>query len=228
MRLAVAIGCDLRLQWRNGFYYATALVVLVSILLLRWLPEDVVAVLLPIVIFENVATNSFFFVAGLLFLENIEGTRAAQVVTPLRTRELILSKALTLGALSLIESLLIVAAVQGVGLETLPLAIGVALASALLTLLGIAIASRYDSITDYLMPAVLYSGLLSLPLLGWLGIGSAWWYAWHPLDAPFRLMGSAYAPMNGTSAALAIAWTLLWFAPAYLWCRGAIRRSVRA
>ena len=146
----------------------------------------------------------------------------------MRTRELILSKAITLGALSLGESLLIVASVQGVGLKTIPLAIGIALASALFTLLGIAIACRYDSITDFLMPAVLYSSLLSLPILGWLGIGSAWWYAWHPLDAPFRLMGVAYAPMDATWDAFAIAWTLLCLAPAYFWSRRAIRKSVRA
>ena len=39
-RLAATLRCDLRLQLRNGFYYATALVVVASVILLRCLPEE--------------------------------------------------------------------------------------------------------------------------------------------------------------------------------------------
>ena len=65
MRLGATIRCDVRLQWRNGFYYASALVVVVSIVFLRWLTDDAVTLLLPVIIFQNVLMNSFYFVAGL-------------------------------------------------------------------------------------------------------------------------------------------------------------------
>ena len=228
MRLAATLRCDFRLQLRNGFYYASALVVAVSIVVLQWLPENAIALLLPVIIFQNVLMNSFYFVAGLTLLENGEGTRAAQVVTPLRPGEYLASKLITLGALSLIESLLISTFVQGVGVGLVPLAIGIALASILLTLVGIALVSRYHAVNEYLMPSVLYAALLSLPLLGWFGVGEPILYAWHPLQGPLDLMGARVVPLSTGRLLLALVWPLLCIGPLYLWSRRALSRRVLA
>ena len=112
-RLAATLAADVRVQFRNGFYLATAFVVTCSVVGLRWLPTDVAALLLPVVVLENIVVNTFYFVSALLLLERGEGTLAAQSVTPLRADEYLASKVLTLTALSLVESLLIAAAVTG-------------------------------------------------------------------------------------------------------------------
>jgi fluoroquinolone transport system permease protein len=222
-RLAATLGVDLRVQLRNGFYAATAVVVTASILLLRWLPADIAALLLPVVILENVLINTFYFVSGLILLERDEGTLDAQSVTPLRDGEYLASKVVTLAALSLVESILITVAVAGLDGRLVVMAIGIALAAALFCLAGVALAVRYESINEFIMPSVLYTFLLSLPVLGYFGVGARAWYLAHPVQGSLDLlrMQAPYAPGG---LAYAIGYPMLWIVPFYLWSRRALRR----
>ena len=79
-RLAATLGTDVRVQFRNGFYVATAFVVACSIALLRWLPADVAALLLPVVLLENIRRQH------VLFRERVAvaGTRRGHVRRPER------------------------------------------------------------------------------------------------------------------------------------------------
>jgi fluoroquinolone transport system permease protein len=223
-RLAATVLTDVRLQFRNGFYYATGLVVAFSIALLRWLPADAAALILPVVVLENVLMNAFYFVSGLLLLERVEGSFTAQSVTPLRPGEYLASKLATLTALSLLESLAIVGAVAGFDARLIPMAAGVALAAVLFCMTGVALAVRYDSINEFLMPSVLYTTLLTLPLLGHFGLGSPAWYLVHPIQGPLMLMHLDPANSGG-SLAYGIGYPLLWVAPGWAWSRRALTRA---
>lgn len=226
-RLYATLGTDLRVQYRNGFYYATAVVVVGSILVLRWLPAHTAALLMPVVLLENVLINTFYFVSALLLLERGEGTFAAQSVTPLRADEYLASKVLTLTALSLVESLLIAVAVAGPDPRLAVMAVGIALAGTLFALAGVGLVVRYDAINEFIMPSVLYTALLTIPVFGYFGVGARAWYMAHPIQGPLELMR-----MQGsyTTAGLtyAIVYPLLWIPPVYLWSRRALRgmRSV--
>jgi fluoroquinolone transport system permease protein len=226
-RLAATIGTDVRVQLRNGFYFATACVVVFSILLLRWLPADAARFVLPVAILENVLINTFYFVSGLVLLERTEGTFVAQSVTPLRDHEYLAAKVVTLTVLSLAESLLLAVAVFGIARWLIAMAVGIALAAVLFCLAGVALVVRYDSINEFLLPSVLYTLLLSLPLLGVFGFGSPEWYLPHPLQGPLSLMRIDAAPTTGQRA-YAIGYPLLWIVPAYLWSRRALRRARNA
>jgi fluoroquinolone transport system permease protein len=223
-RLAATIRTDTRVQFRNGFYFATAFVVVFSILLLRWLPAEAAMLILPVVILENVLVNTFYFVSGLLLLERVEGTFVAQSVTPLRDDEYLVSKLGTLTVLSLVESLLIAAAVFGIGAWLIAMAVGIALAAVLFCLAGVALVVRYDSINTFLMPSVLYTSLLSLPILGVFGFGSPHWYLPHPIEGPLSLMQIG-VPQTAGRIAYAIGYPLLWMVPVYLWSRRALCRA---
>ena len=221
-RLAATLGADVRVQLRNGFYYATAFVVVCSIAILRRLPADVAALLLPVVLLENIAVNTFYFVSGLLLLERGEGTFAAQSVTPLRTDEYLASKLLTLTALSLAESLLIATAVVGLDGRLVVMALGIAITAVLFCLAGVALVVRYESINEFIMPSVLYTFLLSLPVLGYFGVGAREWYLPHPIQGPVALMQVQTEYTTG-GLAYAIGYPLLWVVPATLWSRRALR-----
>jgi fluoroquinolone transport system permease protein len=225
-RIAATLRCDVRVQFRNGFYYASALVVVASVILLRWLPEEAVAWLLPLVIFENVMMNTFYFVAGLILLERGEGTLEAQAVTPLRAGEYLASKVITLGVLSLVESLLISTLARGASPGVIPLALGIMLASVFLCLVGVALVLRYRSINEFLMPSVPYTIVLSLPLFGYLGIGPAFIYDWHPIQGSLALMAAGTEPVEAGRLVYAIVLPLLWVAPVYFWSRRALRRRM--
>lgn len=226
-RLAATIKTDVRIQFRNGFYFATAFVVGFSILLLRWLPADTAMLILPVVILQNVLVNTFYFVSGLLLLERVEGTFVAQSVTPLRADEYLVSKLGTLTGLSLAESLLIAVAVFGIDVWLIAMAVGIALAAALFCLAGVGLVVRYDSINEFLLPSVLYASLLTLPMLGIFGFGPAAWYLPHPIQGPLSLM-QIDATHTAGRLAYAIAYPILWIVPLYLWSRRALRRARNA
>lgn len=222
-RLAATLQTDVRVQLRNGFYLATAFVVACSIVLLRWLPNDVAALLLPVVLLENVLINTFYFVSALLLLERGEGTLAALSVTPLRGDEYLVSKVITLTALSLVESLLIATAAAGLNGRLLMMSLGIALAAILFCLSGVALIVHYESINEFIMPSVLYTAVLSLPVLGYFGVGAREWYLLHPVQGSLELMQmqTQYMPER---LAYAIGYPLLWLVPIFLWSRRALRR----
>ncbi len=223
IRLVATLQIDVRVQLRNGFYLATAFVVVCSIAVLRWLPNDVAALLLPVVLLENILINTFYFVSALLLLEQGEGTLAAQSVTPLRRDEYLASKVITLTALSLVESLLIATAVAGLDWRLLMMTLGIALAATLFCLSGVAVIAHYESINEFIMPSVLYTAVLSLPLLGYFGVGSREWYLLHPIQGSLELM-QMQTPYTPARLAYAIGYPLLCLVPISLWSRRALRR----
>ena len=83
-RLLRTIVIDVRLQFRNGFYYASAFVAVVLVLFLSQLRAVDLGPWWPAIILENLVINAFYFMAGLVLLEKGEGTLEALVVTPLR------------------------------------------------------------------------------------------------------------------------------------------------
>lgn len=211
-RLKNALMLDVRLQLRNGFYWAVAAVVILMALVLRWVPEDTLRWIMPVVLLGNFLINGLLFLAGLVMLERAEGSLEAQVVTPLRRGEYLASKSLSLCLLSLIESLAILLLVGGPGFSTVPLVLGIMMATALLGLFGFVLASRYRSITEFLFPSVAWMTVLMLPLLGYFGIGQGWWLYLHPMQAPMVLLKAAFYPVAAAEIAYGVGYSLAWVA----------------
>src|SRR5215207_3153910 len=149
-RLLSTIRCDLRLQQRNGFYYATAFVVAVYALGLSQLhtagAQLNLAWLLPAVVLNNLMITSFYFIGALVLLEKTEGTLTAQVVSPLRAGEYIAAKVITLTALALAYNLAEVVLVVGNRFDAPALIAGVGAAAALMVMAGFVALARYDSV----------------------------------------------------------------------------------
>lgn len=204
-RVAATIDLDLRLQWRSGFYHAALVVTVAAWLFLRLLPPIAQERLLPVLLINNLLVTTFYFSAGLLLLEKGEGTLTAQVITPLRPREHLLSRAVTLALLGTLESGLLVALVQGPAAlpRLLPLVAGLFLGGALLALAGFICVVRYHGVSDFLLPSLLYALVLALPLLPYFGLGAGPWIYLHPLQAVLSLL-------QGDSIVYGLVYALLW------------------
>lgn len=225
-RMLSTILWDIRLQFRNGFYYVSAIVALGFVLILRQLNMVDWAMLWPVIILENLVVNAFYFTAALVLLEKAEGTIEAQVVTPLRPGEYLASKAISLGLLSLFETLMLVVLVTGPGFNWPLLVTGVMLLIAFYTFYGFIVVARYDSITDFLLPSAIWVIWFSLPLLYFFGIWPGWVLYLHPLQAPLLLMQAAFEPLEGWQLLYGFAYSLLWVGIAYRLARRAFRNFV--
>lgn len=226
-RLLAAIRCDMRLQLRNGFYYATAVITLLWVLAVLQLPPLDLSWLLPAMLLNDLVLGTFYFMGGVVLLEKSEGTLEALVVTPLRMGEYLASKVLTLSALALVQNLILVLALQGVPQQPLWIIAGIAAAAAILCLAGFAVVLRYSSINEYLLPSIGYVALLMIPL-----VYTAGWQHWllylHPLQAPLLLMRAAFAPLPAWQLGYALGASALWVALGYALCRRTFGRFVVA
>jgi fluoroquinolone transport system permease protein len=210
-RLIATIRLDLRLQWQNGFYYAAAFVLLTWFVVLTQLPAGIDwGYLLPAVVFGNLVMVNFYFVAGLVLLEKGEGTLEAQVVTPLADWEYLVSKTVTLTALSLVEQGVIVWSAYGLGAGIGALAARIVSAGVLYTLTGFVLVARYDSINEFLFPSVLFIMILSLPMVYYFELWDTWLWYLHPFTAPMVLLKAAFTPIPLWQWAYGVSYSLVW------------------
>ncbi len=116
-RLMSTINWEVRLQWRNGFYYAAIFIVVVFLLAFSQISVVKMDWLLPFMLVNNMVVGTFYFLGALILLEKDEGSLEARVITPLRPAEYLTAKVATLSALTLVESALIVVITVGTRCE---------------------------------------------------------------------------------------------------------------
>ncbi|MXY18288.1 MAG: ABC transporter permease [Acidobacteria bacterium] len=226
--LAATLSLDFRLQVRNGFYYAVAFVLACWFVVLTRFPPIDWGYVLPAVVFGNLVMVNFYFVAGLVLLEKNEGTLEAQVVTPLADWQYLTSKTATLTALSLIEQVVIVWSAYGAGFAGGPLAAGIVLAAILYTLTGFVLVARYRSINEFLFPSVLFTTVLSLPLLHYFGFWDIWLLYLHPFTAPLVLLAGAFGPIPVWEWVYGVLYGAFWAGLLLLAARRAFDRHIVA
>lgn len=225
-RLQSTMLWDVRLQFRNGFYYASLVIVVVCIGLLSQIPATYLTQIFPAVILGNLVVGTFYFLGGMVLLEKGEGTLEAQIVTPLRPWEYLNAKVLSLGMLALFETLLVIVLVSGIGFNWLLLVLGVLFLIAINTLYGFVVVARYDSISEFLLPSVIWTLGYSLPLLYYFDIWRSWLMFLHPIQAPLVLMQAAFEPVPGWQIVYGLLYSILWVGVAFYFSQRAFYRFV--
>ena len=215
-RVSSAMRWDITLQWRQGFYYVCVFAAIAWIVFFSQFSKEHLQYLLPPFLLLSLNITTYFFVAGLVLFEKGEGALEGLVVTPLRTKEYLISKTTTLTVLALIENLLIIILVYGFGFELLPLIAGLVLMSVVYVLIGFVIVARYDSISEYLMPASLFIGVLQLP---WIGYFELWYpqaFYVFPTQGPLLLLKWAFQPIETWQIMYAVVSSVVWVAVFYV------------
>lgn len=227
-RFANTLRWDIVRQFREGFYTVSAVVAVIMIVLLRQIDGVDWALWWPAILLENLIINAFYFMAGMVLLEKGEGTLEAQIVSPLRTWEYMAAKVASLLILSILESLLIIGLVSGLGFNWFWLLLGIALVVALYVLYGFFVVARYDSISDFILPSALWTMGFSLPLLWYFDLWKHWIMFLHPLQAPLLLMRAAYHPAEPWQLLYGVGYAGLWVAVGYFVSKRTFHRFIVA
>ena len=225
-RLASTIIQDIRLQFRNGFYYASAFVAVMTVLILLQFGDADLRPWWPFIILENLVVNGFYFMAGIVLLEKGEGTLEALVITPLRDGEYLLSKVISLLVLAGFETLLVVVVVQGLTFNPLWLILGLANLIGFLALYGFFVVARYDSISEFLLPSILWTFLYSMPLLYYFDFWRSPLMLLHPTMPPLLLIEAAFVAVPEWQVAYGLIAAVFWVGLAYVLSRRAFYRFV--
>ena len=221
-RFFATLHNDIRLQWRSGFYVATAFVTLFWAAILSQLRSFDFTPLLPSMLIGNLAVSTFYFVAAIVLLEKDEGSLIALRVTPLPLGEYLLSKVISLSIPALVETLALALLIAGWQINWLLLIVCTLLASAIYVLIGFAVVQRYRGINEFLLPSGMLVGLLWLPLMARMAGVMLPWYTPHPMNPAFWLATAVVVPqpwLNELWAALigilAVAGCVLWARQSY-------------
>ena len=226
-RMLNTLRLDAVVQWRNGFLYVSAIVVVLLIVLVRtFVPSEFFAIALPSLFVGVLAATTYMFAGALILLEKSQRTLEAQVVTPLRPHELLTARVTSLSILATVESILILAFTAGTQLNWLPMLAGVIAVSIFYTLIGLAMVVRYDSVTDFLMPSVLLISLLQLTPLYLLEIGPGWVYYLLPTHPATLLMYGGFAPLTIGQWLYASIGAVVAIGGAAFWCRRAFEYHI--
>ena len=211
---------DTRLQGRYGIVAAAVVVTLAWVAMLWAAPRELRSVALPLVLFGDTAIFGFYLFTGLLFLERGDGVLDALVVTPLGWQRYLLGKILPLTGLTLLIGVVLTLGLYGAeGVHWLWLLLGLGLTAPLMMLLGFVMATRFRSISEYIMPSALLLTVAQLPAFDYLGFWQPRAMDLLPTQANLSLLGGALRGLTAGEAAYGVGYSLLALAVAW-WAAG--------
>jgi fluoroquinolone transport system permease protein len=224
-----ALRWDVVLQARNGFYWASAFVVLVIGGLLLAIPEAVrsnEAVLVPAIVAINLQITTFFFVAGLMLLERDEGTLTALAVSPVSAGGYLATRTISLTMLAAVETIALMWIAFSTAASWAILA-GTASLGVIYTGFGAVVGARYASVNALLLPASVVLSVLLLPLIPHFGLGPRTLVMLHPIEPALTLMRAGYGAASRSEIMFGVVGSIGWSSLAFVWGRTRVGRLMR-
>jgi len=163
VRLLSALKSDIIFQFKQGFYIIYIVITLVYMVALSWLSMSQLKIVVPLVVFTDPSVIGLFFVGGIIMLEKMQGIISAIVVTPLTTREYIISKVLSLVIVSLFAGISITFLVYKDPVDWFLFVIALILTSTFFTLCGLIIGAKCHTVNQYIVRTIPVMLLFVLP-----------------------------------------------------------------
>ncbi len=224
-RFWATVALDLKVQYRNGFYHVSlGIAVIMTVIFRIFFDRELTGYVIAPFFLAAIAGTTYAYIGGLVLFEKTEGTLEGIVVSPLRVSEYLISKLTTLCFITLFESVLIVLFSYGVFFNWLPFLVGLLLMAILYILLGFIVVTRYESITDFLMPSIVLISFLELPLLHYFGLLPHSIFYLFPTLGLTLLMKAGFEPVSFVELIFGGIYALVWIALLYRMALGKFDR----
>jgi fluoroquinolone transport system permease protein len=192
MRLLHAVLADIRFQVKQGFYLVYVVITAMYLIIMSFLPSNILAVALPLVVFSDPSVLGLFFIGGIILMEKGQGVLMVLVVSPLRTWEYILAKVISLAIVSVLAAFAITWFSHYPSVNWCLLLLSTILTSGIFTLLGIMINAGCNTVNQYMLKTIPYMLLFILPCFALLGFPYSEFFTIFPSVAALKLMLGAY------------------------------------
>lgn len=209
MRLLHAVLADIRFQIKQGFYFVYVLITAMYLIIMSFLPEEILSIALPLVVFSDPSVLGLFFIGGIILMEKGQGILNVLVVSPLRSWEYVLSKVVSLALVSALVALAITFFSGFQNVNWFILIISTILTSGIFTLLGIMINAGCNNVNQYLLKTIPYMLLFTLPCFALLGFPYSDFFTIFPSVAALELMLGAYHGITWMEAMMLTAYLLI-------------------
>ena len=162
MRFARILICDIRYQYKYGFYFLYTVIAAVYIGILLMLPQELQRPAAALIILSDPAALGFFFIGGMVLLEKGEGLHSYFSILPASAGEYVLAKALSLSLISTAVGV-VIAAVTLEQVNYLLFIVGLLIGSAVFTLLGLMTGTFARSVNHYFVIGFFVGMVLMTP-----------------------------------------------------------------
>jgi len=214
MNYGFAVVHEMRLQFRQGFYFVYLFVSLAFIGILRALPAEFHTLMSGLFIYSDPGFLAMFFMGAIILFERQGNIQDAMQVTPCPLPVYLGAKILSLSLISVVSGVIIACAGWGFSLRILSLVTGLFLCSFMMGSLALILSVRTES-TSATMLIALAGDLVSLPvvfpLLGWMtdpiGFNLLWLV---PVRGAFVLIMDYFIPGQLHVNAIALVQGIIW------------------
>lgn len=180
MRLSRLFMWDMRFQARYGFYFLYAVLTAIYGIALFAFPMSWRDKTAAILIFSDPASMGLFFMGAIVLLEKSQRIPCAFAVSPVRAAEYILSKVCSLSVISLAVAavLALIADVDHLSVVLL----GTVISSAVFTLMGIIVATKINSLNQFILWTVPVEILCFVPAVLHIFKITPGWMRYYPVN----------------------------------------------
>ncbi len=209
-RMAYALRADIIFQWKQGFYYVYIFITLTYMMIVRQLPESIARIGIPLIVFSDPSLVGFFFIGGIVMLEKVQGILQYLVVTPLRPREYLVAKVLSLALLAEVAGFAIALTTSIGTFNYLLLFLGILLCSMFFTLYGFLAVAGCDTVNQYFIRMIPYMLLIILPCFSIIGFPYGWIFDIFPSVAGLKVVYGAFHGIETFPMLLYLVILILW------------------
>lgn len=215
-RLVNLLKQDIAFQLKHGFYAIYALITIIYIVILQFVPAEYKSLAVTAIIFTDPSTLGLFFIGGIVLLERGQNILQPLFITPVQVHQYLLSKVISLTLIAVLVSLVIKLALFYGDFFLLPLIVGVSLSAIFFTLLGIIFATLVKNVNQYLLFSPVYVTIFYLPILELFGWYQTKWFYLLPSHASILLIAGSRTGLTQGEWLYAIGSLLIWSGIAFI------------
>lgn len=195
---------DIRFQIKYGFYLLYAFFTLLYVAILCLLPSGWKQDAAPLIIFSDPALLGMIFTGVIVLFEKSERVINSIAVSPVKAGEYMVSKAVTLGLISLATGVTL--GVTSGGIEfPFRFVSGLFLGSCIFTWTGLLVTTKIDTLNRYVIYIIPLSAVVTVPVIIYRFFNAHPLWLIHPGVATFELLNN-YADYDFIAAISIAAW----------------------
>lgn len=161
MRMKNLIIGDIHFQIKYGFYFVYTIFTIFYICLLFAFPASIRGKAGILLIYSDPAAMGLFFMGAIVLLEKSQYVLNSIAVSPVKVSEYILSKVVSLGLIGTLVGVVIGIAA---GIKNIPAVfIGTFLGSIIFSLLGLIVATKINSLNQFMVATIPFEILVTVP-----------------------------------------------------------------
>jgi fluoroquinolone transport system permease protein len=208
---------DILFQLKQGFYTVYAILVVIYLLVLFYLPHSVRMPVTAYIILNDTSVVGFIFVGALVLLEKQQNILESLFITPLELSTYLWSKVLSLSIIAVLASLIIGILPGGMRENWVAMTLSVILGSSFFTLAGLGVSARVNTLNQYIV-GIMTAGLIMVaPVALYFFIPDL--SIIFPVNAAIDLLISTPATQSVKGIIADSAVLILWTILAFLWAK---------